>query len=249
MLLALIATRINVAARSEAALAANVRDAAVTQAAADGAIQDAAFHLLDAPPRQWKADGAPHSLRLGSVTVDATVRSEEGKVNPNLASTELLAALLRQAGADAARAGAVASAIAAWRFPGAGRDAATLQAYHAAGLAYLPTGQPFRNVGELGAVLGMTPALLGRLAPSLSIHTTADPDPAVASPAVLAAIRAATGRTPAPAAPVPPTLVSVTAAASGPNGTRFTRRAVMRLLRTGDGPPGARVLEWGTMPE
>lgn len=243
VLLALLGTRLAASARTEAALAANVRDAALTQAAADGAVQEAAFHLLEPPPRQWPVDGAPHVLALPGVVVDLRVTAEEGKVNPNLASPELLAALLREAGADTATAGRAAAGIAAWRFPGADRDPATIRAYRAAGLDYLPSGQPFRTTAELGGVLGMTPALLARLSPFLSVHTTSDPDLAQAAPTVLAALRATGAARPAPE-PRVPTLVAVTAVAAGPNGTRFTRRAVLRLLRTGSGSPGMRVLEW-----
>jgi len=242
VLLSLIGTRIAATGRVEAQLAANIRDAAVTEAAADGAVQDAAFRLLAAPARRWPAGGIEGSLVLPGVAVAMRVESEEGRVNPNLASAELLKALVRAAGADTQSAASVAAAIVEWRFPGGAEDAA-MRAYRAAGLAYGPPGRSFRSLDELGAVRGMTPALLAALMPHLSLFATGDPDAADAAPIVLAAMRAATGQAPRSArGGVPPSMVRITATAAGPNGTRFTRRAVLALNRKNAVP--VRVLSW-----
>lgn len=265
-LLATIGARITASARAEAQVAANVRDAAVTQAAADGAVQDAAFHLLDAPPRRWAADGSRHALAMpGGVAVEVRVESEDGKVNPNLASAALLAALLREAGADSRTAGRIADGILLWRFPWVARGAndPALTAYRVAGLDYGPAGAPFRSLDEVGAVLGMTPPLLARVRPSLSLFAGNEPDPASASAPVLAALRAVQGGGPVgggalagggqaggQAGGQEPAVVGITAVAAGPNGTRFARHAVVRL---GEGDPGAgggggpaQVLAWDT---
>ena len=244
-LLSLLATHIASSARGEAQLAANVRDAAITQSAADGAIAEAGFHLLDAPGRQWRADDAPHVVQMPGVAIEIRVRSEEGKVNPNLASADLLAALLRGVGASNDAAQLDASAISAWRFPGAQANLDIVRAYRAAGRDYLPSGKRLRDLDELGAVLGMTPELTGRLGPYLTFYYTGAPDPTQASPVVLQALRTARESVGVPALP---TVVAVTAAAVGPNGSRFVRRAILRLIRDGDGAPAARVLEWNASP-
>ena len=258
VLLSLIGTRIAASGRTEALLAANLRDAAVTEAAADGAVYEAAFHLLDAPSRCWAADGAKHVLAMpGGVAVEVRVESEEGKVNPNLASAELLVALLREVGAGTRTAGTVSDNILLWRFPGArpGVNDPVLTAYKAAGLAYGPAGAPFGSLDELGAVLGMAPALLARLRPYLSLYVTDAPDPASADPTVLAAMRAVLGGDAAltgasnglrGARGGVPAVVGVTAAATGPNGTRFVRRAVLRLGGQERGANPVQVLAWDT---
>ncbi len=81
-LLSLIGTRTFAASgRAQARLAAEVRDAAVTQAAADGAVQEAAFHLLETPPQRWAANGIKYLVAMpGGVAVEVRVESEEGKV-------------------------------------------------------------------------------------------------------------------------------------------------------------------------
>jgi len=257
VLLSLIGTRIAAGGRAEAQLAANVRDAAVTQAAADGAVQEAAFHLLDAPPRRWAADGGKHVLAMpGGVAVEVRVESEEGKVNPNLASAALLVALLHEVGADSRTAGTISDNILLWRFPWTrpGANDPALTAYRAAGLDYGPAGAPIRSLDELGAVLGMTPALLARLRPYVSVFAGDAPDPASAGPPVLAAMRAVLGGDAALTGSAiglrntrggVPAVVGVTAAATGPNGTRFARRAVLRLGQERGANP-AQVLAWDT---
>ena len=249
VLLSFIGTRIAASGRMEAQLAANIRGAAVVQAAADGAVQQAAFHLLDASPDRWRADGAEHVVRIGAASVTVRAESEDGRINPNLASSALLAALLRQVGADTRTADRVASAITEWRFPTslAPSENPAMRPYRAAGLTYGPTGAPFRDLDELGAVLGMTPELLGRAAPHLSLHVGGDPDPAYAAPIVLQAIRSANGgRVPASSrAGRPSDLVRITAAATGPGGSRFTRQAVVLLNRTG--LPLTAVLAWASV--
>lgn len=249
VLLSLIGSRIAASGRAEAQLAANIRDAAVTEAAADGAVQDAAFHLLDAPPRRWAADGSARRLQMPGAVVEVRVESEDGKVNPNLAAAPLLAALLHEVGADTRTAGLVADSIVRWRFPWVrpGTNDPTLAAYKAAGLTYGPSGAPFRSLDEVGAVLGMTPDLLKRVRPYLSLYASATPNPVSAGRPVLAALREAFGGGAPEAGGGAPGAVGITAIAAGPNGTRFSRHAILRL----EGQPGlapVQVMAWDTPP-
>lgn len=244
VLLALLVTGIAAAGRSDVQLAANLRGAAQAEAAADGAVHAAAFHLLD-PAAPWAADGTSRVLDQPGARVALRIEDEAGKINPNLASLELLQALLRQVGADAQAASRIAAAIVDWRFPGdAPRpNGAKAPQYQAAGLPYGPPNAPFESLSELGAVLGMTPELLARLLPSLSLLNDAEPDPQRAGPAVLAAMRQATGAAPARPGPArPPRTVTITAEAAA-EGSRFTRRATIRLGGTPK-EPLMQVLTW-----
>jgi len=249
VLLALLVTGIAAAGRSDVQLAANLRGAAQAEAAADGAVHAAAFHLLD-PAALWAADGTPRMLDQPGGPPGARVllriEDEAGKVNPNLASPELLQALLRQVGADAQTATRLAAAIVDWRFPGdAPRpNGAKAPQYQAAGLPYGPPNAPFESLAELGAVLGMTPELLARLAPSLSVLNDGEPDLRVAGAPVRAAIRQATGASPAAGGPTrPPRTVTITAEAAVAGGSRFSRRATIRLGGT-PREPLMQVLTW-----
>jgi general secretion pathway protein K len=118
VLLALVITRLTSAGRSEAQLTFNLRNAAMARAAADGGFYEAVFHLIDSSGGRWTADGTDHSLRVGGSRVDVYIASEAGKINPNSAQPQLMAALLHQLGADTRTAAAIAGAMADWRFPG-----------------------------------------------------------------------------------------------------------------------------------
>jgi general secretion pathway protein K len=174
------------------------------------------------------------------------IESEQGKVNPNLATPRLLEALLLQLGTDPRMAASLAAAILDWRTaglrprPGGAKE----PQYRAAGRDYAPPGRPFESLEELGLVLGMTPALLARLSPFVSIYQDGEPDPRLAHPVVLQAMRTALGaeedrQANTDAVPV----VTITATALLPGGARFTRQAQVRLGPGGRGR-GWQVLTW-----
>jgi general secretion pathway protein K len=234
VLLALLAMRIAASGRTEARLASNLRDAAIAEAAADASIQESLFHLLATDGQRWEPSGR-YRIALRDAVAEVDVENLAGRVNPNAVSPELLRALLMTLGVDSQRATALADAIADWRMPGryARPHGAKMRQYRAAGRDYGPPGAPFQSVDELGAVLGMTPELLALLRPHLTLWWDDNPDPALADPVVLAALQA-TGdadfwrEDDRPQALV----VSLTAEATGPRGSRFTRRAVMAISAT-----------------
>lgn len=229
--LALLGTMLAATARQQAQRVANLRDAAAVEMAADAALHQAIFALLDPSERRWLPDGVWRRLRIGAVAVELRLEDEGGKVNPNIASAELLQALLRRIGLDEGRAAALAGAILDWRGVSQGPtpSAAKAARYAAAGRDDAPPEAPFESLEELGAVLGMTPEILARLRPHLTLHTTTAPDPAAAGPVVAAALGLA--RPPA-ARPAPPPdasrLVTVHVVARGPGGAAFAERSLVR---------------------
>jgi general secretion pathway protein K len=249
--LALLITQLAAAGRGEARLTRNLLDAATAEAAADGAVFEAVSRLLDANARHWASDGGSHALRLERTDVAVRIEDESGKINPNEASSDLLTALLRAVGLDTRASAGLALAIARWRFPSGqtaegetARGEGAASAYRAAGRRYAPPEAPFQSLDELGLVLGMTPDLLARLRPHLTLYHAGDPDPRAADPVVAAALRLLTDT-----AIRPPSdsgagrVVTIVATAAGANNSRFTRRAVVRVGAAADG--GAyRILEW-----
>lgn len=244
VLLALLATGITAAGRSDLQLAGNVRRAAAAEAAADGGIAAAVFHASDTPARAWLADGRAHILPFGPYTLTVRIADESRKVNPNFAPTALLAAVIVASGGDATQAAAVAQSIADWHAPGA--TEALAAAYRAAGLPAAPPGLPFRSVAELGFVMGMTPELLARLRPHVSVYAIGIVDAAQADPVVRAALRS-TGVADPPASPVQPSVLDITCDAQGRDGSRFIRHAVVALGRDQTGRP-FRTLLWDALP-
>ncbi len=248
-LLALLLSSLLAESRSDLSLAANLRAAATAEAAADGAVAEAIFHLLPGTPQPWQA--GPRTLAIDAARVRLLIGNEGGKVNPNLADPALLAALLSAVGADPASAAMIARAIVDWRGPElAPADHTALMAQYlargrAGGDIFLPPGEPFESLDEVGLVLGMNPTLRERLRPHLSLATLDDPVPALADPAVaasLAQIGSAAGATTA----TPGVAFSIEAQADVA-GARFTRRAVVRIGATQSGRAYA-ILAWDSAP-
>jgi general secretion pathway protein K len=248
VLLSLLVTHLTATGRSEARIASNYAANAQAEADADGVVFEAAFHTING---DWIADGQPHTLQLGHGVAQVTLYSESGKINPNIASVELLASLLRVLGVEPSQANSLASAIADWREPGElARPAGAKSAqYRAAGLDYGPPNAPFESLDEIGRVLGMTPELLAAMRPHLTLFQYGDPDPSVADPVVLQALKQVQqipGQTGQPGFPsglnAGLQTVTVVAEARSDSGGLFTRRAVLRI-----GPAferGYQILAW-----
>jgi general secretion pathway protein K len=227
--------------RQEAQLARNLVDSAVLEAAADGAVQQAIFRLLDtSPQRRWYPDGGIRIVPFGRNFVRVRIEDETGKVNPNIAPAELLQALLLESGAAPRTAAEVAAGIAAWRSAAISAAARLARAapYAAAGRDYAPPGAPFESVEEVGAVLGMTPALMARLRPHLTVFTEDDPD--AATPDLVVAAALADVARGAPAALTQAggrsvvEIARITAIAEGSRGLSFGERFIVRTnARTG----------------
>lgn len=238
--LSLLGTQMVAAGRIETRLAGNLRAAAVLEAAADGAVAQAAFALKAARDPSFPI-GSVHDLTVGDIPVRVRVEDEADRINLNTASVPLLQAFLLNLGVPSARANDLAAAIADWHTgsdvprPGGAKAAQ----YRAAGLNYGPPGVPFRSVGELRAVFGMTPDLFVRMAPHLTVLTDADPGLTTRDPVVARAL-ADTGPAPALQAEAAEFL-RITATALGPDGGRVTIQAVVTAdFQSGD--PRIRIL-------
>jgi general secretion pathway protein K len=236
-LLALLGTQIVAAGRGDAQLARNLLDNATLEAATDGAVQQAIYRLLDTSQRRWAADGTEHVVQVGPAMVSIRLEDEAGKVNPNIASDQLLQSLLMRVGTEPTTAASLAAAIIDWRTSGTQprpRGAKAPQ-YSAAGRDYGPPGSDFLSVDEVGLVLGMTPALLARLQPHMTVFSDSDPDRTTQDRVVAAAL-ADLGQMPG-GTPADTQVASVTARASGPGRSRFAERMVVRINTQTDRHP------------
>jgi general secretion pathway protein K len=235
-LLALLGTQLLASARQDTQLARNLVDAAQMEAAANGAVQQAIFASLDTSNGHWNADSVTRVIRVGRVPVAVRLDDESEKINPNVASIALLQGLMVAVGVDRVTAARVAASIDEWRQASAvaGRTDAVTARYVAARREYAPNGTPFSNLGELGAVIGMTPELLARLRPHLTIFTDADPDMATRDPVVAQALVLA-GQDGVGGNEGVTGLVSITADARGACGAHFTINVVVRLNGQAEG--------------
>ncbi|GAB0120258.1 hypothetical protein [Acidisoma sp. 7E03] len=230
-LLSLILSELLSAGRSATLLAGEVRAAATDRAAADGAIAEAIYHLLG-HGGAWSPDGSAHEIAIGTARVTVEARSLASSINPNLASTGLLAGLFQSAGLAAEQARTLAQAVTAWRSKPATKAEAEARtaAYRRAGLPFAPPGQPFADLSELRFVLGMTPALLATITPVLSLDQSGDPDAALAPPLVRDALRRA-GQAGAQSGQFEGNfpVIAIIAVARGPGPSLVRRRAVVSL--------------------
>jgi general secretion pathway protein K len=247
VLLSFLMTHMVTAGRTETRIAANFVANAQAEAEADGAVMETIFRLVDRSDGHWTVGDGPHLLRLRHGRAQVTILAESGKVNPNAASIELMAALLVACGAEPAQAGPLAAAILDWRDPGdrPRLGGAKLPQYRAAGLDYAPPNAQFESLDEIQRVLGMTPDLFRRLKPHLSLYQPGDPDPHTADPVVAAALKSLAAR-PQIANGNAQTAMTVTISAlvTTDSGGHFLRHAVVRLE-----PPATQnyaILAWDT---
>jgi general secretion pathway protein K len=181
---------------------------------------------------------------------------ESGKIDLNTAPDGLIKSLLQTAAElDADTAGRLVDVIGDWKDIDDLRrpNGAEAPDYQAAGLNYKPANAPFEAVAELQRVLGMTPAVYGRIADSLTVHSRmAGINPAFASRTVLLAVPGATpeivdtyiaqrrdalaAKLPVPVFPVPGIVAAalnlwrIRAEVTTADGVTFAREAVIRPI-------------------
>ena len=176
VLIAVIGSSFAYSMRGEALAARNTMSLAQARAAADCAVERTAFEV--SRPRvaadAWNADGQPHAWTEGEVALTATAYDESARIDLNTAPDALLKGLLQNvAGLDQEAAQRTLEAILDWRDADDLKhpNGAEAPEYQAAGSKYVPTNAPFESVGELQRVLGMTPALMTRIAHTLTIYS------------------------------------------------------------------------------
>jgi general secretion pathway protein K len=250
VLLALLSAQITGAGRSEAQVAAALRNAAQLEAAADGAVEETIWHMLDGGGQMWAPGAASYDLHEPGALVHMVVTDERGKLDVNQVPPQLLAGLFSVLGADNGTATAVANAIGDWRSQASPGDAVNSvpAEYRMEGRAWGPPGQEFERLDELQLVRGMTPALYQAALPYLTLDLEQAPWLQYASPVVLAALAKAkrtTGVAVEAADARGPVVLRLEATAIGPAGARFVRRVLMRLDGTLSGPAWKyRILSW-----
>jgi len=140
---------------------------------------------------RWVADGRLYVFPFDDAKVNITIVDEDGKVDLNAASGDVLSGLFKAAGATDDKARDLAAAVQDWRRPGdaASPNGAKKPQYEAAGLGYGPRNGPFATVEEARMVLGMDAATWAAVAPALTIWSGRErPNTEHAQPLALAAI-------------------------------------------------------------
>jgi general secretion pathway protein K len=161
-----------------------------TEALASASLELTAYQLLlRADDKERPAQGS-FRFRMDNAEVFVTFTSEAARVDLNKASKEMLSNLFEVLGAEPKAAGDIADRIVGWRTE-AKRNAANSEEalYLASGLSYSPRQGPFAHVNELSLVLGVSPAMVERALPFVTVYSkSADVDVLLAPPEVVAAV-------------------------------------------------------------
>lgn len=188
-LLSFVALGLVAAVRLEAGAASNAIDRVRAEAIAEAAINRAVLSLLD--PRKemrWPTNGQATEFSFEDVEVRVSIQDEQGKININLASDQLLAALFESSGMNEEQAQSFADRVADWRDPDNLRrlSGAEKRDYIRAGWLHIPRDRPFETIYEVARVMGMTMEVMQRIEPAITVHSnTASVDLKVAEPSVL----------------------------------------------------------------
>ena len=249
-MLALLGSQLTATARVQMRLATQARDQAMAEAAADGAIREATFILLGGG-RIGLAGGSLR-VRIGDAAVDIVAEDEAAKINPNVVSKDVLRDLLVALGVDQPRAARLAGEIADWRIRSQASILGGLKIdqYRDRGLPYRSGDHAFYSLDEMALLPDMTPDILDRLRPWLSVYHEGGVNDASGTSLAAAAIGDARNSSLGAAGPdfvSRNVIMRVTAAAVIPGRARFIRSAVVRLRmdsEAGDDGEMVQVLTW-----
>ncbi len=149
----------------------------------------AAYRQL-AWPKQLRPSHGAFSARMDATRIDVVFRSESARIDINGSPKELLARIFAAVGASSDNASFIADRIFIWRNRQAeGERAAEAAIYRKEGLPYTPVNMPFENVLELAMLPKVSPALLARALPFLTVYNNRGAiDPTIADPKVVGAI-------------------------------------------------------------
>jgi general secretion pathway protein K len=142
-------------------------------AAADAGVMIALHGLgLEDRARRWPFDGRPRQLYFDGVALTVAVEDEWGKIPLNRATPPMIRRLLRQVGVTGEALDSLAESLLDWmdRDDLARPGGAESRDYIASGSGVIPRNGTIQSLEELSHVRGMTPPILARIAPSVSVY-------------------------------------------------------------------------------
>ena len=170
--LALVVMSVLQLMRADAGQARGSEDVATLNAIADAAVNMTILAMLGPPSTRPTVNTGPAAVSFGGVTVMVSIMDESGKIDLNMAGAPTLRQLLTVSGMEPNVAQCVAEQIVARRSPASG-------------------GGPYQSIAALQLIPGITPALLRRLEPTLTVYSQSPwLDPNYSSLQALEAFRA-----------------------------------------------------------
>jgi general secretion pathway protein K len=175
---------------SNSARAISVNDTALPAEALASACVELTAYQLHLAGEDSRPPHGSFQTRLNGAELRVSFASEAARIDLNAAPKELLAGLLSVLGASEDDAEQGADRIIAWRSRADAEAVGHEDAlYRAAGRPYSPRQAPFAHVNELALVLGLSPPLVERALPFVTVFSGAKGiDAMVAAPEVIAAL-------------------------------------------------------------
>ncbi|HPA01681.1 MAG TPA: type II secretion system protein GspK [Chiayiivirga sp.] len=159
--------------RTEGMQARWLYDTTAARYAAEAGIHQAALFLsVPDPQLRWIPDGREYQTGFDEAQTRLRITDESGLIDLNTADISMLTELFRSSGVEEDQAAALAAAVQDWRdaddlvSPNGAEDAE----YEAEGYAWGSKDAPFDMVSELRQVLGMTPELMQRIEPAVTVY-------------------------------------------------------------------------------
>lgn len=191
-ILTIISAIFTMTIRTEINRTRNLVENGKAEGIADAGVYKAIAALLNADIVQGlRLDGTPYKWEFDGAEVRISLQSEAGKVDLNAGTDELLKGLFVSVGIEAEEARRLVDAIRDFTDKDDTRRefGAEDAEYRAAGLRDGAKDGPFDDIAELQQVLGMTPELYDKVAPTVTIYSGGrNIDPTTAPAAALLAI-------------------------------------------------------------
>ncbi|EPC00172.1 hypothetical protein L861_14680 [Litchfieldella anticariensis FP35 = DSM 16096] len=189
--------------------------------AAEAGVEMAAANFLRGNPQGWRPDGRLQELHFDDTAIEVRSYSDQGNVNINMASAELLEGLFMAVGVDHPLAARLADEVVDWRDPDQSPrpHGAEAEAYLAAGRHRLPPDRSFRSIADLRQVLSMSNAIFQKIEPLVTTSSGLEiPRSDLAAPAVKDALRRSGGIQIAGTPGRPSTVLTVVSRVAMPGG-------------------------------
>ncbi len=173
-LLTIMAGSFALTMRRETTVISAVKNNAEVLAVAETGLAIAQQMLLLADEnKRWRADGSIYQRVYRDAEIRVRLWSEQGKIDINKASEELLRTLLQSTSADMEEQQGIVSAIIDWRDSDdlVYINGAEKPQYEDAGLRYGPANKEFQRLEELQMVLGITTEIYQQLQPLITVYS------------------------------------------------------------------------------
>ena len=172
-----IAATLMLTSRSQIKIEAALSTRAGLETLADSLVRLSAFRLSlqqqqDATSNAVSIDGTPLQCQFGDMLADIRVNDVSGLIDINSAPVDILKMLLRGLGTSESQAARLSAEIQDFRdgddLPS--ENGAEASDYQQLGRRHGPKNAPFETIDELDQVLSMTPELLQKLRPFVTVH-------------------------------------------------------------------------------